>query len=274
MSDISGNEAIVKSLKKSVAFWELEAERDRTLALQNNIPKSQAEATAEKANDYRGRYLSAQQKSKALEYQVDSLKRQLEQLQVQLTYGTINSPYEGVVSRRLIDPGDLAAPGKPLVIVEDRSSMMLAFNVPQEDLVEIKEGLEVLFNIRGESHKATLTHLDPSLDANRTLRAECVLLEKEIKGLTSGSYVPISIVVSELNDAVLVPTASLIESPDGKLYVFAVSGEKLEPKKITVTGRGADRVAVTGLESGEVIVSSTFLGWVTLASGMKVESVQ
>jgi membrane fusion protein (multidrug efflux system) len=152
--------------------------------------------------------------------------------------------------------------------------MMLTFNVPQEDLVEIKEGLEVLFNIRGESHKATLTHLDPSLDANRTLRAECVLLEKEIKGLTSGSYVPISIVVSELNDAVLVPTASLIESPDGKLYVFAVSGEKLEPKKITVTGRGADRVAVTGLESGEVIVSSTFLGWVTLASGMKVESVQ
>jgi len=274
ISDISSNEAIVKSLKKSVAFWELEAKRDETLAKQNNIPKSQAEGTAEKANDYKGRYFSAQQKSRGLRHQVDSLKRQLEQLQVQLTYGTINSPYKGMVSRRLVDPGDLAAPGKPLIIVEDRSEMMLVFNIPQEDLTEIKEGLALRFKINGDKHKGTLTRLYPSLDENRTLRAECILQEKELNGLTSGSYVPISIVVSELNDVVLVPASSLIEAPDGKTYVFTVSEDKLEPKIVTVTGKGADNVSVTGLNVGEIVVSSTFLGWVKLASGMKVEPVQ
>jgi len=273
-ADLAGNEAVVKSLGESLAYWQRETKRDETLAGRGDIPGSQAEGTAEKANEYQGRLLAGKQKSQALQHQIDGLERRRKQLQVQLSYCTIQSPYDGLVTRRLVDPGDLASPGKALLVVEDRSQLKLSFDVPQQDLAEVREGLALRFEVDKQQRQAVLTHLYPSLNTDRTIRAECVLQGGGAEGLTCGSYVPVSVVVRELRDAVLVPASSLIESPKGEMYVFVVRDGRLEHLAITVLGRGPDKVAVKGVEAGESVVTSTFLGWANLASDMKVEPVQ
>jgi len=273
-AELAGNEALVDSLKQSVIYWQRETNRDKTLAEKGDIPHSQAEGTAEKANEYKGRLLAAEQKSRALQRQINALERRKKKLEVQLSYCTICSPYDGMVTLRLVDPGDLASPGKTLLVVEDRSQRKLSFNVPQKDLTEIREGLPVRFAVNGQKRRATLTHLYPSLDADRTIRAECFLGSTEAEGLICGSYVPVSVVVRQLKAAVLVPASSLIESPKGKLHVFVVRQGKLEHPVVTVLGRGQDKAAVEGLSAGELVVTNTFLGWANLAGGMKVELVQ
>jgi len=273
-ADLAGNEALVESLKQSVAYWQREAERDRTLAEKGDIPGSQAEGTAEKANEYQGRLLAAELKSRALRHQINALERRKKQLEVQLSYCTIRSPYDGLVTWRLVDPGDLASPGKTLLVVEDRSHLKLSFAVPQQDLTEIREGLPLRFAVNGQQRRATLTHLYPSLGADRTIRAECMLKNAEAEGLTCGSYVPVSVVVRQLKGVVLVPASSLIECPKGKLHVFVVRQGRLEHPVVTVLGRGQGKVAVKGIAAGELVVTNTFLGWANLAGGMKVEPVQ
>jgi hypothetical protein len=48
-----------------------------------------------------------------------------------LRYGAIAAPFDGVVTQRLAQPGDLAAPGKPLIKVMDLSAgVRLLVNVP------------------------------------------------------------------------------------------------------------------------------------------------
>lgn len=273
-ADRAGNEAIVESLRRSVAYWQREAKRDKTLADRGDIPGSQAEGTAEKGNEYQGRLLAAEQKSRALQHQADSLSRRKKQLEVQLSYCTIRSPYDGLVTRRRVDPGDLASPGKALLVVEDRSQMKLSFDVPQQDLAEVREGLPLQFTVEKQERRATLTHLYPSLNTDRTIRAESVLDAAKAEGVACGSTVPVSVVVRRMNDVVLVPASSLIECPKGKQHVFVVRKGKLEHPIVTVIGRGAEKVAVTGIEAGEPVVTSTFLGWANLAGGMKVEPIQ
>ena len=227
-ADLSGYEALVESLKQSVAYWQREADRDKTLAEKGDIPGSQAEGTAEKANEYRGRLLAAEQKSRALQHRIDALERRKKQIEVRLSYCTIRSPYDGLVTRRLVDPGDLASPGKTLLVVEDRSALKLAFDVPQKDLDAVHEGLDLQFTVAGQQRLAVLSHLYPSLSADRTVRAECVLEGKKANGLACGSYVPVSVIVRQLKDVVLVPASSLIEYPKGQLHVFVVRNGKLE----------------------------------------------
>jgi len=273
-ADLEGNEALVESLKQSVAYWNREAERDKALAERGDIPGSQAEKTQETANEYNGKLLATEQKSHALQHQIESLNTRKNQLSVQLSYCTIQSPYDGLVTRRFVDPGDLASVAKPLLVIEDRSELKLSFNIPQQDLSKIHEGLPLQFKVQDSERRSELTHLYPSLDSDRTIRAESLLNDESADGITCGSYLPVSVVVNTLTDVVLIPEGALIKDPAGKTHVFVVRGEKLEHPAVTILGRNGDKVAVSGIEAGESVVTSTFLGWANLSGGMKVESVQ
>jgi RND family efflux transporter MFP subunit len=273
-ADLASNQATVESLVKTAAYWEREFQRDRTLADKGAIPGAQAEGTADKANDAKGKLDAARQKSFAIERQIESLKRKQAELETQLSYCTIRSQFDGLVSRRLVDPGDMASPGKDLMTVEDRSQLKLCFDVPQQDLPEVREGLAVGFTVDGQGRKASLSHMYPSLNLARMLRAEVYLLGPEAQGLSSGAYLSLDVVLSTTKDAILVPAASIIESPDRKPYVFVVNDGRLEVRPVRVFGSSGDDVAVEGVDAGQQVVLSTFLGWAQLSSGLKVEAMK
>ena len=58
---------------------------------------------------------------------------------VQSGLHSINAPYAGVVSEVLVEAGDMALPGQPLVRMYDASEMRVVVNVPQSQLALIKQ---------------------------------------------------------------------------------------------------------------------------------------
>lgn len=273
-ADLASNQATVDSLERTVAYWDREAQRDRALADKGAIPGAQAEGTVDKASEARGRLDAARQKSAAIGRSIESLQRRQAELETTLDYCTIRSPFDGVVSHRRVDPGDLAVPGKSLMVVEDRSQLRLGFDVPQQDLPEVREGLVVEYSAAQQSREAKLSHLFPSLNTARMLRAEVYLSGRGVDGLSSGAYVPLRVVLGNAKDVTLVPGTALIESPDGHAHVFVVRDGHLEARSVNVLGSSGDDVAVDGIQAGEQVVLSTFLGWAQLASGQMVEAMQ
>jgi multidrug efflux pump subunit AcrA (membrane-fusion protein) len=170
----------------------------------------------------------------------------------------------------MVDPGDIAVPGKTLMVIEERSHLKLGFDIPQQDLPQVREGLEVIYSVAGAERKAVLSHLFPSLNAARMLRAE-VLLEGIPARLSPGAYIPLQVMLGNSKNVNLVPAASLVESPDRNSHVFIVQDGHLVARPVKVLGSSGDEVAVEGVQAGEQVVLSTFLGWAQLASGRKVE---
>ena len=273
-ADLAANEALTASLAKSSAYWDREASRDKTLADKGDIPPASAEATADKANEFKGRLDAARQKSNAIRHLIASLGKNKSQLETRLGYCTIRSPYNGLVTRRFVDPGDMAVPGKTLMVVEDRSRLKLAFDVPQQDLRDVHEGLPTTFKVASSVRRAKLAHMYPSLNLARMLRAEVYLAGPQKQGLSCGAYVPISVVLRRIRDATLVPASSLVECPKHQNHVFVVRNGKLEHPIVKVIGSGKDVVAVEGVSPGEQVVVNTFLGWANLAGGTKVEPIR
>ncbi len=271
-AELAANDASVATLKESAAYWTREQERDQKLADGKTIPRAQAEATAEKANEARGRLTAARQKSVALEQQVRAFQRKADELRTTLSYSTITSPFAGVVTVKAIDPGDLAAPGKTLLVVEDRSSLKLTFDVPQSDLPAFKEGLTASFAVNGERRRAKVTRLYPSLSRARMVRAEVMLAGTATQGLRLGEYVDVTVVFRRNEQATLVPVDAVIENARGADRVFVVHDGVLHVRPVKVLGRACEQAAVEGVEPGETVVVNSFLGWARLSDGMNVEA--
>jgi len=271
-AELSANQANVLTLIASSAYWEREWERDRKLADSGTIPRSQAEATAEKANQARGMLASTQQKSLALGQQVRALQRKADELRTTLSYCSISSPFAAVVTAKQVDPGDLAAPGKTLLVVEDRSSVKLAFDVPQNDLPIFQVGLAASFRVGGDTRKAIVSRVYPSLSRARMVRAEIILAGTETQGLPLGAYVNVSVVFHRCEQVTIIPVDALITSSLETTHVFVLHDGVLNTRAVTVLGKACEMAAVEGVAPGEQVVVNSFLGWARLSDGMQVEA--
>ena len=273
-ADLSANRATVRALESSRDYWQAEKERDRALADKDSLPRAEAEKTAEQAARIRGELAAARQKSRAIRKKIEALRQQKAELSARRGYYTLTSPFAGRISERRADAGDLAAPGKTLLVLQDQSRLKIAFDIPQKDLPEVSQGMAASFSVSGQSRKAPISVMHPALDKAKMMRAEVWLDRQASVGLSPGAYLPVSVSLKQLDDAILIPESALIEGPKGKRHVFAVTGDRLAAQPVRVLGRAQDRVAVEGIDAGTLVVENTYLGWATLSSGEKVEAVQ
>lgn len=273
-AELSANRATVAALKKSASYWNREAKRDMALAKDGAIPEAQADGTVNKADEINGQRDAAARKSTALSQMIRSIERKKDQILAQLDYYTLRSPFDGIITHRLVDPGDMAAPGKPLVTVEDRSRLLLAFDVPQQDLDRVREGLPVAFTIGTKSFHTKISHLYPALTASRMARAEAYINGPEMAGLTSGAYVPLAVQLAHLANVILLPGDCLAGNKNKKPYVYVVENDHISIRSVTVLGDNGNRVAIEGVNPDDKVVINTFLGWATLADGMPVEAAK
>lgn len=261
-SQILAAEATLISMEANLTYWRNEQARDKKLQDQGVIPPSASEATVNRLAGAEAQLLAARENRQAMMHRRDAVSSKL-------TYMKLTSPFDGVITRRDVDPGDLATPGRPLLVVEQRDRLKLVFDAPQEDMALMAKGLPVRIHVGGKALDATLSHLYPSLDTARMVRAEVVLPADA--ALQIGAYVPLTVILERHEKAVVIPGDSLMENSEGQTMVFVVSDGKLEARPVTVKTASGGRVSVAGVMPGEQVVTSTFLGWATLASGLTVE---
>lgn len=247
--------AELAALKKSDSYWQGENDRDQMLAKEGAIARAVADATADRFNSVHGRYQAQQQRC--------------DELAARLAYTRINAPFTGVISRRLAEPGDMAAPGKPLLVIEDRQHRKVVFDVPQEELDGVGVGSKIRCVVAGKPITLGVSRRHPALNADRTLRLEADATTVTMPA--SGSYLPVSLIRKTIAQAVLIPEACLLPAPDGTTAVFTVQEGKTVPHRVTVLLRRQGLAAVTGIAPGTRVVRSSFLGWNRLAAGEPVE---
>jgi RND family efflux transporter MFP subunit len=262
-----------------LAYWEKEKARTGRLAAKGATSETTALATAEKYNAAQGNVQNTEKKLIVTARQEESLKRRADELKTTLAYYTIKSPFDGVLSARLTNPGDLAAPGKSLFNVEDRSAIKLTFSVPQDDLKFLKDGVSASFIYNGKTYQTKISRIFPKLNRARMLMVEAVMADsmklpdgscsQACLTLPLGAYVDLSVVYAVHSDAVLVPIQALIETKTHP-EVYVVKDGKLRRMPVKVLGKNLKQASVEGIEDGDEVVVHSFLGWSTLVDGMSV----
>lgn len=177
----------------------------------------------------------------------------VEEAEVELEFTRITAPMEGEVIQRMVEPGDLALPGKPLVLMRARNGFRLEAHV--------REGL-VKHITRGQTLKAEIPTLDTTVDAvvnevvpwadpeTRSFLVKAVI--PSVKGLYPGMYGKLLIPESETR-VVLIPESALITT--GQLDLVMVKDADGWSRRYIKTGRKRNGMieVLSGLSSNETI---------------------
>jgi RND family efflux transporter MFP subunit len=196
-------------------------------------------------------------------------KAAVAEAQAMMGYVEILAPFDGVVTKKWADVGDLATPGKPLIGIEDPSMLQLEADVPDAIVSRIQQNARLAVQVdslKGEL-AGTVMEIAPTADpASRTLRVKLDL--PRTAGLRSGQFARLVVPVGESN-SVRVPTSAVVVR--GQLEILFVVTNQRAQLHLVKTGRtiGDEVEILAGLNSGESVVVG---GAALLTDGQPVEA--
>jgi HlyD family secretion protein len=193
-----------------------------------------------------------------------------------LDYATIRAPFDGVVTRRNINTGDLAQPAaggmkaQALYVVEQIDPVRVFVNVPGADAPWIKEGDPVTLELEGAGGaviQAKVTRNARSLDPqNRTLSTE-IDLPNPRGNLLPGMYVQSRITV-ERKDAWTLPESALRTEAD-QTICYRIEDGKAVKTPLQVGLKGGGRVEIL-MQQTPASLSGGELEWTPITGEEKI----
>ncbi|MFO0849592.1 MAG: efflux RND transporter periplasmic adaptor subunit [Gemmataceae bacterium] len=188
--------------------------------------------------------------------QVARAKEAIARLAVQLTHTKILATGGGVVADRFVDPGDLAAPGKPLLVVYDPADLELHVNVPETLAPGLAPGqpLAVRIDAAGLAATGTVREVVPQAQqASRSVLVKVALPAAPATGrpLLPGMFGRVEVPAGEA-ERLWLPRAAVRQT--GQLDLVDVAGPDgtLGRRFVRVGAAAGDKVEIlAGLAAGE-----------------------
>jgi membrane fusion protein (multidrug efflux system) len=172
-----------QQVKKDQLLIQLE-DRDEQLAVK--LAKARLDGAQQLLNRYQRAQGSGAVAANALD-EAEVAHRQaeieLEMAQEQLRQRSIRAPFAGVVGIAQVDPGDRVGPDTALTTLDDRTSLSIAFQVPEPFLARLEQGrtlnlTTVAFPDR--QFEGKITHIDSRIDPQtRTLTVRATVPNKQ-----------------------------------------------------------------------------------------------
>jgi RND family efflux transporter MFP subunit len=225
---------------------------------------SQMEAADAAWRSSRAAIETKQANLKVAETRIAVATREAERLAVLVGYATVRAPFDGVVTRRLVDRGAMVKDtATPVLTVMRTDKVRVLLDIPERsvplvnatdrnpnpngrgDLVTLKiAALSEL--VPGGEFTGPIEKLGVALDpVTRTMRAE-VHLDNRAGHLRPGMYGTASVLLEELYNVITVPSTALVRR-DGKIVVYCVEIENQE----TMVGRARVKEVKLGFDDGK-----------------------
>jgi multidrug efflux pump subunit AcrA (membrane-fusion protein) len=212
-------------------------------------------------DEVKARYAAAEaqvEMAKAKQAQVNERIAQaaagLRQAEAQASYLKITAPFDGLVTDRMAEPGNLATPGAPLLRVEQSGAYRLVASFPETVMGNLKVGQKLPVQIEALDLQTggTVAELAPVVDpATRTIAVKIALPAHSAirSGLFGRAQAPAG-------------TQTMLRVPEtavhgtGQLRSVFVVEEKVARSRMVKLGETRDgmREVLSGLQSGDRIV--------------------
>jgi RND family efflux transporter MFP subunit len=176
------------------------------------------------------------------------------QAEVMLSYTRITAPFAGVVVRRHAEVGDLLAPGRAVVELEDPATLRLAVEVPETLAARLAPGATFAVQVPAAAFagEAPVVEVVPAADPVTRSVLVKLALPAGTAGLRSGQFGRVGVPVAE-GRVLAVPAAAVVRR--GQLdAVFVVADGVARLRLVRLGASLGDAVAVrAGLSAGELV---------------------
>lgn len=178
--------------------------------------------------------------------------------QTMLDYTVIKAPFAGIITSKPANIGDLAVPGKPLLTIENESSLQVIADIPEALVLGLAIGdqLSVRVDAADLDIQGTITEIAPTADP-RSRTAPIKLDIEPSDKLRSGQFARVSL-PGTTGSAIMIPAASI--RPFGQLERVFIIDDNTARLQLVKTGllHGENIEVLSGVNGGDkVVVSDT-----------------
>lgn len=170
-------------------------------------------------------------------------RRALETARTNRGFADVTAPYAGVITSRLVEPGDLATPGKPLFGLQGAGKVKVLSKLSQGSLAAVVPGATAVFSVGDRRMTGRVSRVFPALDAARLGSVETLLAVAPF-ALPPGAVVAATYEARPVSGLV-VPSLALLEGLDETLVIRVKDG-RAEPVPVAVLARSRNEVVVQG----------------------------
>jgi RND family efflux transporter MFP subunit len=241
---------------------EIQAKLDQALAVRH-----QTESELKRYETLRAKQVITPAEFEAVQSRYQVAVATATEAETMLSYAKIMAPFDGIVTRKLADVGDLATPGKPLIELEDPQVLQFEAAVPEAVVGKIALGTKLPVRIMSKEREAVVSEIAPSGDpSSRTFLVKLDL--PSAPELRAGQFGRVEIPVSQTN-VLRAPASAVIQRGQMEL-VFVVTNDHAQLRLVKTGKRFGNEIELlSGVSAGEEVVTE---GAPSLVDGQAVKT--
>jgi RND family efflux transporter MFP subunit len=263
------NVTVGQTVKAGDVLYELDVREIRARLDQAQALRQQAERDLKRFAALLQQEAVTQAEYDAVEARQRVAAASVSEAETMLGYARGVVPFDGVITRKLAEVGDLATPGRTLLEIEDPQALRLEADVPEALLSRVRPGarLPVRIETMGTTLEGTVAEMAPSADAaSRTFRVTLDL--PATPGLRTGQFGRVTVPVGEAQ-SVRAPFSAVVIRGQMEI-VFVVTNQTARLRLVKLGKRLGETVELlSGVVAGEVVVVE---GAATLLDGQPVQT--
>jgi RND family efflux transporter MFP subunit len=204
-------------------------------------------------------------RAEAASARLDAMRAQTEAARSQASgattmsgYSRLRAPFSGVVTARMADPGTMAAPGMPLLQVDEAGVLQLQTTVDESAIGALHKGMKVQVAIDGAG-AATLSCTIAEINAAADPASHSFLVKIDLPAssqVRAGMYGTAEF-VNGLRQAILIPRTSVVSRGSLSCVYVLDSRGIAQLRSITLGASQGNLVEVlSGISAGEKLVDA------------------
>ena len=233
------------------------------LELQAQLSQALTKQKLAQETEYRAGMLLQKEAISKEEYDValaelKSLQSQTQLIRAQLAKTQIRAPFSGKIGLRSISVGEYITPSKNIARLVSTDPVKITFSIPEKYAGSIKMNTTISFTVAGSKneYKGIIYAVEPGIDiATRTLQLKATASNSR-GDLLPGSFAKIDLPLMNVNDAILIPTESIIPVLMGKKVFISSNGIATEVMVETGTRTEKSVLITSGLKVGDTVLTT------------------
>jgi membrane fusion protein (multidrug efflux system) len=268
------------SVKSGTVLVRLDTSTEHALLASSQADAALAKLSLERAQSLRHAGANAQADLDLAVARAKQAEAAVANLTAIIAKKTLRAPFDGRISIRQVELGQVVSPGTPIASLQSVSPIHADFYFPQQALAELQAGqrarlrTDIFPDARWDGVVSTI---NPEVDvATRNVRVRATF-ENPDGRLRPGMFANVEVLSNEERSAVVIPATAVLYAPYGD-SVYIVEEKKdtsgrpssvAHQKFVRLGERRGDFVAIAGgLEPGETVISS---GAFKLRNGVAVK---
>lgn len=224
-------------------------------------------------NAYKTGGVTQQQVDQA-DLNLQNASARLKQAKIKRSDATLKATINGIVNKRLVEPGSVVSPGTQMFEIVDVSKLTIDISVSESQVAFLKNGTAATVEasvLPGKTYKGKVSFIAPKADDNLNFPVKIEVENGKDNSIKAGMYGKASFKLPSSQPSIFVPRDAFLGSVSNN-EVYVIKDGKASSRKVVAGQILGDQVEILqGLQQGEIVVTS---GQINLSEGREVDIIQ